>query len=407
MKDSNGKPDLTQAPVPPLGVLGGPFDFWNVPATISTNGFKYKSLSQWTFNIAMGCSHACRFCYVPQVSPIRMGKKLARYGVKDPDAEWGDYVLLRPWDEKKFRNSLRAADQTDPKLLAPDSNRAVILCSMTDPFQVFRHPDAVKQQLLNQSAQLLVRRALEMIRDESTLNVRILTRSPLAGKFFELFKSFGDRLMLGMSLPTLDNDLAKIYEPKAPAPSQRLKTLQAARDAGLHVFVAMAPTYPECDEADILRTLVAIKELNPRTIFHEPINVRAKNVERIDAHARSLGRQMRTEVFATKESWWEYALDSLTTVQRLAGDMGLLDRLHLWPDEVLGFKSTFLAVRKARFAQRFPHKILSSYERQQLKEIDEAAYAEHHRWIKGWWSRVSEWADQPAGQLVLPADPAE
>ncbi len=54
-------------------------------------------------------------------------------------------------------------------------------------------------------------------RDKSTLNVRILPRSPLARADFDLFKSFGRRLLSGMSLPTLRNDLARVYEPKAPA----------------------------------------------------------------------------------------------------------------------------------------------------------------------------------------------
>ena len=85
-----------------------------------------------------------------------------------------------------------------------------------------------------------------------------------------------------MSLPTLRNDLAKVYEPKAPAPSQRLATLHAAKKAGLHVYVAIAPTYPECDEADLRATLKAVAELEPITIFHEPINIRAENVARIE-----------------------------------------------------------------------------------------------------------------------------
>jgi DNA repair photolyase len=53
-----------------------------------------------------------------------------------------------------------------------------------------------------------------------------------------------------MSIPTLNNALAKAYEPNAPAPTQRLATLQAAKKAGLHVYAAIAPTYPECDYAD-------------------------------------------------------------------------------------------------------------------------------------------------------------
>src|SRR5207247_7852791 len=116
-----------------------------------------------------------------------------------------------------------------------------------------------------------------------------LTRSPLARADFDLFKSFGKRLVFGMSLPTLRNDLAKVYEPKAPAPSQRLAALRAAKEAALHVYVALAPTYPECDEADLRATLKAVTELDPITIFHEPINIRAENVARIERHAEALG----------------------------------------------------------------------------------------------------------------------
>src|SRR6267378_8169607 len=71
-----------------------PVDLWHAPAVIAANNFVYKSLSNWAFNIAVGCSHACRFCYVPSAATIKQGPKLAEYGVKDPDAEWGDYVLL-------------------------------------------------------------------------------------------------------------------------------------------------------------------------------------------------------------------------------------------------------------------------------------------------------------------------
>src|ERR1700729_826585 len=82
---------------------------WNAPAIIAENNFVYKSLSNWAFNIAVGCSHACRFCYVPSAATIKQGPKLKQYGVSDPDLEWGEYVLLRPWNETKFLASLRAA----------------------------------------------------------------------------------------------------------------------------------------------------------------------------------------------------------------------------------------------------------------------------------------------------------
>src|SRR5260370_29280389 len=218
--------------VPHASDYDGPVNFWHVPAVIAPNNFVYKSLSNWSFNIAVGCSHACLFCYVPSAATIKQGGRLATYGVEDPDREWGNYVLLRPWDEQKFLASLRSAENTPRKQLKPDGNRAVIYCSTTDPYQVLRHPDPVRQRSLAAHARHLVRRSLELIRDQSTLNVRILTRSPLARADFELFASFGKRLVFGMSLPTLRNDLANVYEPKAPAPSQRLAAQPAAKESG-------------------------------------------------------------------------------------------------------------------------------------------------------------------------------
>jgi DNA repair photolyase len=337
---------------------------WSSPALIAPNNFVYKSLSNWAFNVAVGCSHACRFCYVPSAATIKQGPKLADYGVKDPDAEWGDYVLLRPWDENKFLASLRAAQNTPRSELKPDGNRAVMYCSTTDPYQVIRHPDPVEQKKLGEHARRLVRRSLELIRDHSTLNVRILTRSPLARADFDLFQSFGPRLLFGMSLPTLRNDLAKVYEPKAPAPSQRLATLQAAREAGLHVYVAVAPTYPECDETDLRATLRAVAEIEPVTIFHEPINIRAENVERIQSHADELGVKLKTDVFATRELWQDYAVESLKTVERLGAEIGVIKQLHLWPDKSLGSVNAASRMSKPK---------------------------EHRRWLQKWWGRISEW----------------
>jgi DNA repair photolyase len=337
---------------------------WHMPAVIAENNFVYKSLSNWAFNVAVGCSHACRFCYVPSAATIKQGPKLAEYGVKDPDAEWGDYLLLRPWDEPKFLASLRSAETMPRSQLKPDGNRAVIYCSTTDPYQIIRHPDPTRQRELAEHARFLVRRSLELIRDQSRLNVRILTRSPLARADFDLFRSFGNRLVFGMSLPTLRNDLAKVYEPKAPAPSQRLATLHEASRAGLHVYVAMAPTYPECDETDLRATLKAVAELEPITIFHEPINIRAENVARIRQQSAATGVRLRTEVFATRENWQDYAVNALHTVSEIAKELGIEKRLHLWPDKSLGSQSV---------ANRMP---------------DPGKYL---RRLEHWWHRISEW----------------
>ena len=106
------------------------------------------------------------------------------------------------------------------------------------------------------------------------------------------------------------------------------------------------------------------------TIFAEPINIRAENVARIATHADRLGLKMRVEVFESRRAWEEYAIGQLQLIEQVAGELGLAERLHLWPDHTLGSRHT---------SERQP---------------DPAA---HMRWITGWWVRKSEWPS------VLPA----
>jgi len=333
---------------------------------ITRNNFVYKSLSDFALNFAVGCGHGCLFCYVPSTSVNKLGPKLESLGVNDPDSEWGNYVFLRTWDDEKFLASLSVAEQTPVDQLKPDGNRAVLLCSTTDAYQTIRHPDPKRQKELQEHLRYIVRRSLELIRDHSTLNVRILTRSPLVRRDFDLLSTLGNRVLLGMSIPTLRNDLSKIYEPKAPAPSVRLNTLQAAANIGIPVFAAIAPTYPECDERDLRATVGAIAALRPVTIFHEPINIRAENVTRIEEHARELGVTLNTDVFKSPEAWQAYALQSLHLVEQIALEHGVADRLHLWPDKALGTQKALSRMSK-------PERDL------------------HHQWITRWWSRISEW----------------
>lgn len=348
-------------PTPANSTVSG---LWSHPAVIAKTSFQSKSLSGWSFNPAIGCAHACRFCYVPSVSTNHLASQLAPLGVGDPDSDWGRYIFLRPWDEAAFMKSLRHADFVSRRDSAAGTTHAVMFSSTTDPYQVIPNANLARSRELTDANLTMVARALELIRDHSTLNVRILTRSPLAAKHFELFRSFGPRLLFGMSMPTLRNDLASIYEPKAPAPSRRLATLQKARDAGLHVYVAMGPTYPECNAADIHATMQAVAALNPCIIYHEPINVRAENIARIEAEGLKQGVPVNTAVFASPKAWGAYALESFRHALNAAKALGVQDRLHLSPDKALGHPDIVNAQK------------------------DPAAYL---RWLNQCWSRVSAW----------------
>ena len=335
------------------------------PATIERNKFKYKSLSSWALNLFMGCAHGCRFCYVTETSTNKQVHLLGSYGVRDPVEDWGRYVLVRPWDERKFLVSLRRAERTHPGLLNADGNRAVFLCSTTDPYQTIRNPDPVKQKMLNQHARSMLRKALVAIRDHSTINVRILTRSPLAREDFDIFRTFGNRLLLGTSLPTLDDKLRQLYEPDVPHPKQRLKLLTDAHAAGIPTYVAVAPVFPEVGYQGMLEVFKAVKAAKPWTIFMEPVNLRLGIAQRIAEKAKDLGVEMDMTVYGGGPAWVKYAIQSLRDAERAAKTTGQLDRLHLWPD----------------------HQALGAARVVKAQEDPEA----YLKWLRSYWSRVSEW----------------
>lgn len=333
---------------------------------VAVNKFKHKSLSAFSLNVAIGCFFGCRFCYVPSASTIWLGWKLVRYGVLDADADWGDYCLIRRWDEKKFRKSLAKAVALPKEKIAPDGHRAVMLCTNTDPYQPVFHPDPMIRAKLGQYLRLIVRRSLEILLEPEfqTLNVRILTRGLAVKEDFDLMRKFGNRLILGMSVPTLDNRLARLYEPKAPAPTRRLEMLHSAKRVGIPVYVAMAPTYPECGESDIRRSMEAIADLNPLTIFAEPINARAKNVDRIENEAMRKGMETKAGIIRGRETRIRYAIEQLKLIEKVAGELGIQDKLHLWPDQEL-------AAEEVVKIQPDPESYRS--------------------WIKGYHYRISEW----------------
>ena len=346
-------------------------NIWDHPVTINRNGFKYKSLSCWSINPFVGCQHACRFCYVPSTMFPAMLQSLARVGVRDADGEWGKYAFLRVWDEWAFLSSLRAAEKTPIGELNADGNRAVMLSSTTDAYQMLRGENPVQTSALNSQARAMVRRMLELIRDHSTLNVRILTRSPLARADFDLYRTFGNRLLFGMSIPTLDDRLARLYEPKAPAPSRRLETLRLAAAKGIPVYAAVAPTYPEQGEAELAAVLGEVGRLNPVTVFHEPINIRAENVERMRRESEAVGLKFRGDAFETKDRWAEYAVGQLRMAEDLACQLGLGDRFHPWPDESLGTQKR----RRERGA-------------------------EYSAWLDRCWSRISAWPSKNVERMA-------
>ena len=381
------------------------FDVIPSKTVIAESNFQHKSLCCFSCNIATGCCHGCSFCYVPETATIKQEARLENIlglipeawkeerlaGNHWGDTQWGNYSFLREWDEDEFKKSLKAASRKVDSLPS-DGNRAVMFCTTTDPYQTLAIPgNPGKTSILNSHRRNMVRRSLEMIRDFSDLNVRILTRSPLAVEDFDIYKTFGDRLLFGMSIPTLDPHWSSVYEPHAPGPQAKLRTLEKAVEAGVNIYVALAPTIPDEGESELRETIRTLRKFNPVTLFHEPINLRAENLERIETRARILGRDVRSQVFQSRENWREYAFGQFDMVERICQELSVPQGvLHQWPDKDLASKGGFMKMKQMQ-AHRDHGSRLEG-------DLREAAEREWHNqrlpWIQYWHNtaeRISAW----------------
>jgi DNA repair photolyase len=154
-----------------------------------------------------GCGHGCRYCYVREY-PNALHR---------PE-DWGGWV---------------APKLNAPELLWSQRHRLhggrVFMASATDPYQPLER------------RYRLSRRCLEVLLLCPTTEVIVHTRSPLVLQDLELLRAFGDRLSVGLSIPTDDDTVRQVVEPHAPAIPSRWAAAERLAAAGIQVTIGVAP----------------------------------------------------------------------------------------------------------------------------------------------------------------------
>ncbi len=161
-----------------------------------------------TCNPYIGCAHACLYCYAKTL------------GDQPPRPEpWGTYVEIKSYPNFDIpRNTGR---------------KSIFFSSATDCYQ----PVEAKERL--------TRSIFDAIK-ESELTVSILTKSALVVRDLDLFVQMRS-LEIGFSISFLD-EAAKIIEPGASRPSERIAALKQLKAAGISTYVFVAPIFPYISE---------------------------------------------------------------------------------------------------------------------------------------------------------------
>ena len=173
-----------------------------VPGT----GFHYS------LNPYRGCAFNCSYCYAPAF-------------VYDDDARknWGRWIAVKTNADALLR---RAGQRGKLR------HKNIYMSTVTDPYQ------PIERKLR------LTRACVEALLTYPPRLLTIQTRSPLVVRDIDLFAQLAGRIAVCMSITTDDEAVRRIFEPACAPLTERLKAIQAVREAGIPTQASVAPLLP-------------------------------------------------------------------------------------------------------------------------------------------------------------------
>ena len=169
----------------------------------------------WTINPYRGCEFACKYCY-------------ARYTHEFMEMRHGvDF-------EQKIYVKQHAANLLRQELRQVRNGEGIAMGAATDPYQPAERRYQVTREILQ-----------EFSRHEG-FDIGIITKSNLVVRDIDLLKEISarNRLSINITITTLNVDLARMLEPRAPRPDLRLEALRKLNEAGIYAGVNCAPVLP-------------------------------------------------------------------------------------------------------------------------------------------------------------------
>ncbi|HDJ26049.1 MAG TPA: radical SAM protein [Candidatus Bathyarchaeota archaeon] len=182
---------------------------------------------KYNLNVYKGrCAHGCLYCYSVKFPSFREGPP-------EPRKDLAERILVM-------------ARRTRPIM-------PVMVSDCTDPYQ----PLEAKLHLTRHCLKTLIEHGFPLL---------VVTKSDLVVRDAGILAS--GRVVVSMTITTLDAELARRLEPGAPSPSKRLKALERLSELGITTTARLDPVLPGLnDDPEGLRELVrAIAEAGAKQV---------------------------------------------------------------------------------------------------------------------------------------------
>ncbi|HST07702.1 MAG TPA: radical SAM protein [Gemmatimonadaceae bacterium] len=226
-----------------LPVIGEQKDirYYSSPAKSVLNGPETTGMGFWSINPYIGCAFGCAYCYARYTHRYVMERAASDEKMTDVLGE--AYNALPPWlafernifvkknAPEVLSRTLRFGSDRHLKLLAGET---IVIGTATDPYQPAERRFRVTRGIL------------EVIAEHPGLSVSIISKSPLITRDIDVLSRINriSRLSIHISLITLNRDLARRIEPRAPTPESRVRALARLREAGIDAGINCMPVLP-------------------------------------------------------------------------------------------------------------------------------------------------------------------
>src|SRR6478752_476099 len=226
-----------------LPVIGEQKDirYYSSPAKSVLNGPETTGMGFWSINPYIGCAFGCAYCYARYTHRYVMERAASDEKMSE---ELGDaYNKLPPWlafernifvkknAPEILSRTLRFGSDRHLKLLEGET---IVIGTATDPYQPAERRFRVTRGIL------------EVLAEHPGLSVVIITKSPLITRDIDVLSRINrlSDLAVHISLITLDRELARRIEPRAPTPESRVRALSRLREAGIEAGINCMPVLP-------------------------------------------------------------------------------------------------------------------------------------------------------------------